>query len=877
MPLDNFITRPDFSRQIKQYSSTTANLSGSTKVAEDLFVKNIEIDTENPQIGNVLVYDGTKFLPAPYDAYGEVILNGMILSYQSGLTYNISSGQYRMFGATYIYTGGTVIINSGNSLYSRFDVVYVTGDTLSLAFVLSGTPSPTPTVPSLVQNQLQVGIISVGANFTGGTGTTIIQVTSDTVFEFYDGSTGIQRAGALGAEAIGNFSFALSRNSKSYGEDSVSLGLGTQASGNSQTVVGQYNTTNTDDYFIVGNGESSGSRSNAFRITTGGSAYVTNKLFVTNYEIETTGASNNFALIYDSANSKFKPQSLVTASGTITGLTSAGTGNILILSSLTNSNIVYKTISAGTGISIIESADGTLLFSGSASNSLTATTLGDGVKVLFSSDTTSLSFATLSSQTPSTLRIISSSTGVILFSAVTGSGSVGTLDQVTTAGNTTANDISVGDLSATTINIGTSGTIGQLITTSLTTDRQFNFPDRNGQILVSGYEYMDLSTAQAGGPFTIGQWYRIPVSSRTTVTESSNPNNYGDIILISVDTNKLSIDGYLLAINADYNSVGDYTDADTLAGGATTQRGVPYRDDGGSGINYVVKDIAIFNNIHWLCTSNKSNTKLLSELQDTNFFTALTKDYTSTYGYIIEADKITYDLSTDRILSRQDKRGNVIYETNSNLILDRFRFGDNNVTDNFIKASNVSNFDVLNIPENNFIFKDNTLTSFNKLFFDSITGGDFLQTGATVPVYISGVSINDGKFEAINKVTAYDGSINNYKSTIEETITLTSSTIDLRNKYLTGQIILQSGSGFNRVISSITQSSSVPYNVDVSFSILSGGVSGITFVNSDLMKTEGGISAFISGNTIDNIHFNKLYIGGIFYDTFRQININNYI
>ena len=55
MPLDNFITRPDFSRQIKQYSSTTANLSGSTKIAEDLFVKNIEIDTENATVGNVLV------------------------------------------------------------------------------------------------------------------------------------------------------------------------------------------------------------------------------------------------------------------------------------------------------------------------------------------------------------------------------------------------------------------------------------------------------------------------------------------------------------------------------------------------------------------------------------------------------------------------------------------------------------------------------------------------------------------------------------------------------------------------------------------------------------------------------------------------------
>jgi len=866
MPLDNFITRPDFSFQIKQYSGTTAFLSGSTSISDKLLVKNIEIDTSGAELGNVLVYDGTKFLAAPSNAYGEVILNGMILSYNSGLTYNISSGQYRMFGATYLYTGGSITINSGNTLYSRFDVVYVTGDTLSLAFILSGTPSATPIVPTLTTNQLQVGIIAVPANFTGGTGTTVIQVTSDTVFEFYDGSTGIQRAGALGAEATGNFSFALSRNSKSYGEDSVALGLGTQASGNSQTVVGQYNTTNTDDYFIVGNGASSGSRSNAFRVTTGGSAYVTNKLFVSTYEIETTGASTNQALVYDG--SKFKPQN-VTGSGGISGLTSAGTGNIIIISSITNNILVHKTLSGGTGISIIESTDGTLTFSASASNSLTATSLGDGVKVLFSSDTTTLSFATLSSQTPSSLRIISSSTGVILFSAVTGSGSVGTLDQVTTAGNTTANDISVGDLSATTVNIGTSGTIGQLITTSLTTDRQFNFPDRDGQILVSGYEYMDLSTAQGGGPFTIGQWYRIPVSSRT----SSNPNNYGDIILMSVDTNKLSIDGYLLAINADYQDVGVYTDADAIVGSTTGRRkGVPYYSQ-----NFTQRDVLIFNNTHWLCTANFSNTRLLSDLEDTDFFTALTKDYTSTYGYIIEADKITYDLSIDRILSRQDKRGNVIYENNTNLILDRFRFGDNNVTENFIKASNVTYFDVLNIPKDNFIFKNNTLSSFNKLFFDSLISGEFLQTGVTVPVYISGVSINDGKFEAVNKVTAYDGSINNYKSTIEETLILTSSTIDLRYKYLTGQIILQSGSGFNGVVSSITQSSSVPYNVDVSFSVLSGGVSGITFINNDLMRTEGGISAFISGNTYDNIEFNKAYINGTFYDTFRQININNYI
>jgi hypothetical protein len=395
MPLDNFITRPDFSRQIKQFSSTTAELGGSTSIAETLKVKNIEINTLNgalnPINGDVLVFDGTSFLPGVASQYGNVILNGMLLSYYTGLTYNVTAGEYRMNGINYQYTGGSVTIASGDSLYNRFDVVFVTGDSSSRTLLLSGTASITPTIPSLFSNQLQVGVISVPANFTGGTGTTIIQTTSATVFEYYlSTNTGIQRASPNNALASGSFSFALSRDSRAYGQDSVALGLGTEASGNSQTVVGQYNILNSDDYFIVGNGTGSTSRSNAFRVTTGGSAYVTNKLFITNVEVETTGASSNHALIYDGT--KFKPQLQI-----ITGLTFF-TGGTNFISSITSNSLLVKALTGSTGITITESNGLITLglnFSGSS--------LGDGVKVLFSSDTTTLSFATLSSQTPSTL------------------------------------------------------------------------------------------------------------------------------------------------------------------------------------------------------------------------------------------------------------------------------------------------------------------------------------------------------------------------------------------------------------------------------------------------------------------------------------------
>jgi hypothetical protein len=370
MPSSNFNTQTDFSTQVKQHTGTTATLSGNTNILGSLKVKSIEIDTSNSLLGNTLVYNGTKFIPAPPNSYGNVILNGMLLTYNSGLTYNVSSGSYRINGATYIHTGSSINIPSGDTYFNRFDVIYVTGDSQSNLFVLSGVAFLSPTVPSLTTSQLQIGIISVFPGFTGGTGFTLIQTTSSTVFEYYSPNTGIQRAGSFNAQAVGQYSFAPSKDSRAYGENANAMGLGAIASGFAQTVVGQYNEPNTSDAFIIGNGTSDGSRANAFRVTTGGSSYVTNKLFVTNVEIETTGASINQALIFDGT--KFKPQN----------------------------------VTGGTG----------------SSGLTTATSLDNGVKVLFSSDTTTLSFATLSSQTPSTLSIISSSTGLILFSSITETG-----------------------------------------------------------------------------------------------------------------------------------------------------------------------------------------------------------------------------------------------------------------------------------------------------------------------------------------------------------------------------------------------------------------------------------------------------------------------
>ncbi len=85
----------------------------------------------------------------------------------------------------------------------------------------------------------------------------------------------------------------------------------------------------------------------------------------------------------------------------VTGLTSAGTGNRLIFSSITNDNtvLVQKSISAGTGVAIIESGDGTLTFSatsaGGSGTIISGTNVGTGVGVFSGVSSTNLVFRTI--------------------------------------------------------------------------------------------------------------------------------------------------------------------------------------------------------------------------------------------------------------------------------------------------------------------------------------------------------------------------------------------------------------------------------------------------------------------------------------------------
>jgi len=68
----------------------------------------------------------------------------------------------------------------------------------------------------------------------------------------------------------------------------------------------------------------------------------------------------------------------------VSGISSAGTGNILLLSSITNNNLVYDSIVATGGLGIIESPNGTLTFTAASSvggTIISGTNIGTGVGV----------------------------------------------------------------------------------------------------------------------------------------------------------------------------------------------------------------------------------------------------------------------------------------------------------------------------------------------------------------------------------------------------------------------------------------------------------------------------------------------------------------
>jgi hypothetical protein len=212
----------------------------------------------------------------------------------------------------------------------------------------------------------------------------------------------------------------------------------------------------------------------------------------------------------------------------VTGLTSSGTGNILIFSSITNNNLVQKSLSGGTGISIIDSGTGTLTFSSTSTASgtiISGTNAGTGVAIFSAASGSNLVFRRILSgsnigvYTVGNDIVISGASGAI--NGITGVSNVG-------AGSILMSSVTAGVLIARTI-LGSAGieavesgnTILVRPVTTTTTNRLF--------------------FAGAGGALTVDDEFQIDTTTGTMSIGFITPqNNTTSRLLLAAGTSSIS-------------------------------------------------------------------------------------------------------------------------------------------------------------------------------------------------------------------------------------------------------------------------------------------------------------------------------------------------
>lgn len=208
----------------------------------------------------------------------------------------------------------------------------------------------------------------------------------------------------------------------------------------------------------------------------------------------------------------------------VTGLTSAGTGNRLVFSSITNNNtvLVQKSLSAGTGVAIIDDGNGTLTFSAtSAGGIISGTNVGTGTAVFSGVVGTNMVFRTLRAGLNTgvflsgTNIVISATTGAI--NGITALTNVG--GGIAVASAITNNTLIARTLFGTNgIDVVESGNLVVVRPSSALTANRFIIAGTGGALTTSDFYQTDSTV----GTMTLG--FNIPtsnVSSRLLIEAGS--------------------------------------------------------------------------------------------------------------------------------------------------------------------------------------------------------------------------------------------------------------------------------------------------------------------------------------------------------------------
>jgi len=233
--------------------------------------------------------------------------------------------------------------------------------------------------------------------------------------------------------------------------------------------------------------------------------------------------------IYPSGNSFAISGSASGGGGGVTGLTSAGTGNRLIFSSLTNNNtvLVQKSLSAGTGIAIIDSGTGTLTFSSTSTASgtiISGTNAGTGVAIFSAASGSNLVFRRILSG--SNIGVYLSGNDIVI------SGTSGTINGVTGITNLAGGSSVLSSITA-----------GVLFSRTISGSNGIEAVESGNNILIRPVNTTAnrLYIASTGGLLTTDEEFQIDTTTGTMAIGFINPqNNTTSRLLLNTGTANIS-------------------------------------------------------------------------------------------------------------------------------------------------------------------------------------------------------------------------------------------------------------------------------------------------------------------------------------------------
>lgn len=227
-------------------------------------------------------------------------------------------------------------------------------------------------------------------------------------------------------------------------------------------------------------------------------------------------------------------------------------------------------------------------------------------------------------------------------------------------------------------------------------------------------DFVELTNSQmleliSNGTVDAGTYYKI-----------TNPINADEgVVVQGIVTNaNPSLQGSGIFLNADYQNVGDYSGVSGFVGNLNVYGDTPR--------SVVIGNVVIWNNLHY--KNLTGNWGINPDLDPTNW-ELLPKNVTN--GYIREVDFVKYNVYTNRVIYRADKRLNEVdYASfgSSNNILE-FQWGKDRVTGNKLKG-------------NGRMTCTNSYATFtNNLIEGTIT--DSTQVNELIGRYVSNIISND--------------------------------------------------------------------------------------------------------------------------------------